>query len=189
MPNWDLFYKTRDVTVAEPVAVLKNNIHLLHAQTTSLKALDFACGFAANGRFLASLGYQVSGWDYSAQVVKKLNAFSQQQGLSFQAYQHDLENEKLPAELFDVIVVSHFLNRKLSVDISNLLKPGGLLFYQTFSGERKNEQGPSNPNFRLKTGELLSLFADLQTLYYREDNHHVSNENSLNDQAMLVAVK
>jgi len=189
MPNWDEFYQQREVTDALPVEVLKNNLHLLQAKGTSLKALDFACGFSANGRFLASLGYQVSAWDYSAIVVEKLNSYSQQHQLNLQAYQHDLEAKTLPNEQFDVIVVSYFLNRELSQSISQLLKPNGLLFYQTFCGERKNEQGPSNSKFRLMPSELLCLFPDLNVIYYREDGHYASGDEALSDQAMLVAAR
>ncbi len=189
MPNWDEYYQQKDVIDDTPVQVLKNNTHLLKTQNHNLSALDFACGLSANGRFLESLGYQVSAWDYSAVVVEKLNAYSRQHQLNFAAYQYDLENEKLPNELFDVVVVSYFLNRELSQAISRLLKPKGLLFYQTFCGERMNDQGPSNPNFRLQSAELLNLFPDLKTIYYREDGQYAAGENALPDQAMLVAVR
>jgi len=189
MPDWDEYYQQQEITEASPVQVLKNNTHLLQTQNNSLKALDFACGFSANGRFLESLGYQVTGWDNSAVAVEKLNSYSQQHRLNFKACQHDLENENLPDELFDVVVVSYFLNRKLSQAISRLLKPQGLLFYQTFCGERIDGQGPSNPDFRLHPSELLSLFPELTTIYYREDGAYAAGENALPGQAMLVAAR
>ncbi len=190
MPDWNAFYAEREIDEsAQPAQVLLQNRRLLNPQKNNSRALDFACGFAANGRYLASLGYQTSGWDYAATAVEKLNAYSHQHQLSFQAFQHDLENAPLPDEAFDVIVVNAFLNRDLCPAISGLLKPDGLLFYQTFSGERRNEQGPSNPAYRLKPGELLTLFPELQPVYYREDGDHAQGEDALPDQAMLVAAR
>ena len=52
-----------------------------------------------------------------------------------------------PPSSFDVIVVSHFLDRRLAPAIAWALRPGGLLFYQTFAREAVTDQGPSNPEF------------------------------------------
>ena len=49
------------------------------------------------------------------------------------------------------------------------LKPGGLLFYQTYLREKLNPAGPRNPEYLLGDNELLSLFGALRVLFYREE--------------------
>ena len=48
------------------------------------------------------------------------------------------------------------------------LKPGGLLFYQTFTRHKLDKSGPSNPDYLLARNELLQLFAPLTVIYYQE---------------------
>jgi hypothetical protein len=40
-----------------------------------------------------------------------------------------------------------------------MLSPGGVLIYETFAQGNEEFGKPSNPNFLLKTGELLALAA------------------------------
>jgi hypothetical protein len=69
---------------------------------------------------------------------------------------------------FDVIVISRFLDRALCNAIMAGLKTGGLLFYQTFTRNKLDQAGPSNPDFLLANNELLRLFAPLMLVYYQE---------------------
>jgi hypothetical protein len=69
------------------------------------------------------------------------------------------------------------------------LNDGGLLYYQTFSGSRINDRGPSNPDFRLTEGELLNCFGKHSVLYYREDQNQNRLDDTLNDQAMIIVRK
>jgi hypothetical protein len=48
------------------------------------------------------------------------------------------------------------------------LKPGGLLFYQTFTRNKLDQQGPSNPDYLLASNELLRLFKPLNVVFYQE---------------------
>jgi tellurite methyltransferase len=71
------------------------------------------------------------------------------------------EQPPLP-DSFDVIVVCRFLDRNLCPAIAAALKPGGILFYQTFT------QGLSNPDYLLRNNELITLFSELDILEYHE---------------------
>ena len=105
----------------------------------------------------------------------------------------DVENEGLQDvssdQHYDIIVVSYFLNRALFPQIIDALKSGGLLYYQTWSKEKVDDRGPSNPKFRLKKGELLSLCADLVLMVYREEGHSGNIAKGLRNEAMIVAMK
>lgn len=186
MPDWDLHYGDREVADQSVASVLTDNQHLLPATGT---ALDYACGLAANGRWLAQQGFHVMAWDVSSVAVDKVNHYCQAHNLSLQAEVHDLERAPLPEVEVDVLVVSFFLHRPTLKQLTQLLKPGGLLFYQTFCGAQHNGRGPGNPNFRLKTGELLDVFSDLQVLYYREDREYGATDKGVRDQAMIVVAR
>jgi len=85
-------------------------------------------------------------------------------------------------------VVSHFLERSLCPAIAAALKPGGLLFYQTFCAERVDSSyGPTNPDFCLQKNELLRLFAALETIIYSEAGSLGDITQGLRDRALLIA--
>jgi tellurite methyltransferase len=167
MPDWDEVYTEKQVFNATPAEVLIKNKHLL---STGGKALDYACGLAGNGCYLEKMGYDVSAWDLSDVAVTMVNQHAESQSIKLHAQKMDLENELQKKEnQFDIIVVSYFLHRETLRNLYDLLKKDALLFYETFSGQRVNQQGPSREAFRLKQGELLNVFSDMQLVYYRED--------------------
>jgi len=90
---------------------------------------------------------------------------------------------------FDVIVVTFFLHRESLPLLHKLLRPCGLLFYQTFSGKQLNGVGPSRNAFRLRRGELLEVFSNMELLSYREDHAVLENKNVIADQVFFVAQK
>ncbi len=186
MPDWDLHYSDREVADLSVASVLTDNQHLLPATGT---ALDYACGLAANGRWLSQQGFQVTAWDASSVAIDKVNHYCQTHNINLQAEVHDLERAPLPETEVDVLVVSFYLHRPTLKQLAQLLKPGGLLFYQTFCGKQRNGRGPGNPSFRLESGELLDVFDDLQVLYYREDSDYGPADQGLRDQAMIVAAR
>lgn len=186
MPDWNKHYSIREIESREITPVLDINHHLLPATG---KALDYACGFGGNARWLASSGFEVTAWDGSEVAIEKLNKFSKENKLNLTAEVRDLEVNPPKEAVFDIIVVSFFLHRPTLHNLYAALNPGGLLFYQTFSGEQRNGRGPSNPEYRLKPGELLQAFNNMQLLYYREDNEYGNMNEGLRDQAMMVAAK
>lgn len=150
-------------------------------------ALDFACGLGANALFLADRGLTVSAWDLSPVAIEKLAQEAERQGLSLDARQRDLIAEPPEVDSFDVIVVAHFLDRSLAPAIAAALRPGGLLFYQTFTREVSAGRGPSNPDYRLGANELLHLFDGLTVRAYREEGVLVDPRDDLADLAVMVA--
>jgi hypothetical protein len=85
------------------------------------------------------------------------------------------------------VVVSYFLDRALADNIVNALKPGGVLFYQTWCQQKTADRGPSNPEYLLADNELLKLFSDLRPRFYREEALLGDLSRGQRDIAMLVA--
>lgn len=75
------------------------------------------------------------------------------------AKQFDLELDGWPlaGNLFDGIVVTNYLYRPHLDQLPQMLNEGGVLIYETFAQGNEEFGKPSNPNFLLKTGELLAL--------------------------------
>lgn len=186
MPDWEKHYLDRDVEDQTPASVLTENLHLLPESGT---VLDYACGLAANGCLLAHKGYQVTVVDNSNVAINKIKSYSDQFSLNIKTEVHDLENKPLADVQYDIVIVSFFLHRETIRSLPDLVKPGGLLFYQTFSGDQLNGRGPSNPNFRLKHGELLEVFSNMNILFYREDQTYGNLQDGIRDQAQIVVAK
>ncbi|MEW8205094.1 MAG: SAM-dependent methyltransferase, partial [Candidatus Thiodiazotropha taylori] len=83
----------------------------------------------------------------------------------------------------------YFLERSLIPTLIQALKPGGLVFYQTFTRQAVSSEGPQNPAFRLADQELLQLFSQLHVRVYREEGRLGDLSLGSRDVAMLVAQK
>jgi len=183
--RWDSRYRDAGGPHA-PAKVLLDNAHLLPPQGT---ALDLACGLGGNSLFLAGHGLQTYAWDISPVAVEKLSALARRQGLPVVAEVKDALRDPIPAARFDVVVVAHYLERALTGDIIRALKPGGLLFYQTFTRTAVTDAGPQKDEWRLAGGELLTMFAPLRPLVYREEGLIGDVSQGFRDKALLVALK
>lgn len=87
--------------------------------------------------------------------------------------QADLEGALWPFEdeVFDVIVVSFYLERSLFPHLVKSLKRGGYLIYETFMLPFEGFDGnrAKSPNFVLKPLELIDAFRDtLEVFAYEE---------------------
>ena len=118
---------------------------------------------------LAEHGLQTHAWDISPVAVEKLRAVALERRLPIIAEVKDALRDPLPHAQFDVIAVTHYLERALTQPLVNALKTGGLLFYQTFTRTAVSDEGPQKDEWRLADGELLTKFAPLRPLVYREE--------------------
>ena len=79
----------------------------------------------------------------------------------------DTPPDLAPAD-YDAILVFNYLHRPLMPALRAALKPGGRLFYETFTARQAERGHPKNPAFLLKDGELPELVAPLAVLRSRE---------------------
>ncbi|NOX09029.1 MAG: class I SAM-dependent methyltransferase [Gammaproteobacteria bacterium] len=179
-----MHYQSQAVAHPQSCYVLSEYQHLLPDHGY---ALDLACGMGGNAVLLAKRGLQVTAWDFSEAAIKGLSAYASSNELKILAEVRDVEDSPPEIETFDVIVVSYFLERDLAPFLMQALRPGGLLFYQTFIRDVVSDGGPRNPQYRLARGELLDLFADLHPLIYREEGSQGDVSQGLRNEALLVA--
>lgn len=131
------------------------------------EVLDLACGSGRHARRLSAAGHPVLAVDRDAAALASLAAVP---GVTTLAV--DLEGEVWPlaGRRFAGIVVTNYLWRPRLANVLELLAPGGVLIYETFMVGNERFGKPSNPDFLLRSQELLDLArsAGLTVLAYEE---------------------
>ncbi len=135
---------------------------------------DLACGRGRHAVAAAGWGLPVVAVDRNPDFLGELQNRARTSALSVTCVRADLEaaGSVLPLApgSCGAVLVFRFLFRPLASGIVNLLAPGGLLLYETFTRvQAERPSGPSNPAYMLAEGELSSLFPGLGTLAYAED--------------------
>lgn len=183
--KWNKIYTERSV---EPSAshVLIENQHLLPKHGV---ALDFACGLGGNAMLLAEAGLQVAAWDISAVAISQLLQRVKKRNLIIKAEVRDVTMFPPEPNSLDVLVVSYFLDRELCPALIDAIRPGGLLFYQTYCQQKVSDMGPQNPAYLLADNELLSLFQSMKVRVYREESLLGETARGLRNQAMIILEK
>ena len=183
--KWNQRYREKTQTPG-PCSVLQQQCHLL--PETGI-ALDLACGLGGNSLFLAARNLEVQAWDISAVALARLQQQAAQPDLKISTEIRDLKALPPVPQSFDCIVVSYYLERSICPAIAASLKPGGVLFYQTFTAGKLSDKGPSSKEFLLENNELLQLFQGLEIRFYQENGRCGNLEAGDRDTAMLVAQK
>ena len=135
------------------------------------KVLDVACGRGRHALLLAQSGLHVRAIDRNPDAIAELRAEADRLGLPIEADVIDLETDPpsgLGASRYDMIVVINYLHRPLMPMIRAAVKPGGRVFYETFTTRQAERGKPRNPAFLLRDGELRELMAPLAILRSRE---------------------
>ena len=118
------------------------------------RVLDLACGQGRHARWLAERGWHVEAVDRDANALSMLADCT---GVTCR--QADLEAGGWPfhGEAFDGIVVTNYLWRPTLPGLLKLLESGGVLIYETFMVGNERFGKPANPQFLLRSNELLDL--------------------------------
>ena len=134
------------------------------------RVLDVACGRGRHALLLASAGFDVRAIDRNPEAIAFVRDTAAKLGSTIEAEVVDLETDPPPAIAaeFDAIVVFNYLHRPLVPALRGALKPGGRLFYETFTIRQAELGHPKNPAFLLRDGELAALMAPLTVLRSRE---------------------
>jgi rhodanese-related sulfurtransferase len=134
------------------------------------KVLDVACGRGRHALLLASAGFDVTAIDRQP-AIDHVRETAARLRLTVNANAIDLETEPPPslgAKDFDLVVVFNYLHRPLMPAIKDAVKPGGRIFYETFTTRQAERGHPKNPDFLLRDGELSELMTPFAILRSRE---------------------
>jgi len=163
----------------KPRPFLVQNAHLLPSNGW---ALDVAMGVGANAGFLLERGLQVVGVDIADVAVR----YAKSTLPDLQAVIADLCDLSFLTGPFDVIVNFYYLERGLWQQYPNLLKPGGLLFFETLTVDMLQIKPDLDPGNLLESGELSRAFRGWEILVDREGVDRAQN-GSLKATASLIA--
>ncbi len=133
----------------EPSLWVRRWAHLVGVGDT---VLDYACGSGRHARFFASRGARVSAVDRDGEA---LEAIGDLPGITTR--QLDLEGPDWPleGETYDAVIVTNYLYRPRLESLLGLVRPRGVLIYETFAVGNEALGRPRNPDFLLREEELL----------------------------------
>jgi SAM-dependent methyltransferase len=125
--------------------------------------LDLACGSGRHVRYLAARGLRVTAVDRDTEALGRC-------ALAAERVQADLEGAPWPlrGRRFDAVVVTNYLWRALMPHVVASVAPGGVLLYETFALGNERFGKPSNPDFLLRPGELLTHVNGLHVLAFED---------------------
>ncbi|MDX9990043.1 methyltransferase domain-containing protein [Thiothrix unzii] len=169
----------------EPALLLVRFVHEFMPQFKLQpgQGLDIGCGAGRDAVYLAMHGWQMTGIDYLPGALQRARQLATSQQVALNTLAVDLETGKDPFTAFttgqfELICVARYLHRPLFPWIKRILKPGGMLIYQTFMQGAEQFGSPRNPNFLLKPNELAQIFAGseiwLDDVEYLDDGRPVS---------------
>ena len=133
--------------------------------------LDVACGRGRHAILLARAGFDVHAVDRNPEAIAQLRELADQLGLTISTQQIDLETSPPPdlgSRKYDVVLCFNYLHRPLMPSIREAVKPGGRVFYETFTRRQAERGHPRNPAFLLESGELERLMTPFTILRSRE---------------------
>jgi SAM-dependent methyltransferase len=132
-------------------------------------ALDVGMGEGRNALFLATQGWQVTGFDISDVGVKLAREAARKRGLKLEILQDDADRFDYGRQRWDLVVgmYMHGVITRNAVKIIDSLKPGGILVVEGFHREL-NRLGLQGGYIGYRSNELLRAFERLRILRYED---------------------
>ena len=155
----------------KPHTLLLDHLDLLVDLDHSLPVLDLACGNGQNGLVLAKHGIPVIFADQSVSALAVVARLLERDKLKGKIWQVDLEQAGVnlfAGQGYSAILVFRYLHRPLIPVLQNVVMPGGLIVYETFTVDQRQFGRPQNPDFLLTPDELKKRFQRWETIHYYE---------------------
>ncbi len=133
------------------------------------RALDLACGEGQNAIWLATLGWDVTGVDYSEVAIGKARTRAARDGVGVEFVCADLVEYEPEVGAFDLVVVLYLHiradeRRQVLAKASGALAPGGtfLLIGHDLTNMTDGVGGPSDPSIHCTPDEIASELPGLE---------------------------
>jgi SAM-dependent methyltransferase len=128
------------------------------------QVLEIAGGMGFTTNYLQNSGLQVFDLDISYHALRKAR---QRNNAAFH-FVADARFMPLKDQQFDVICNFYFLERTVFHSIELLLKPGGILFFETMTLPMQSIRPEIPSDHLLAAGELKSVFPSWKIIHYFE---------------------
>lgn len=147
--------------------------------------LDAAAGVGVNALFVAQRGSHVLALDISEVGLRLLRQKAAELNVVVETAVFDLTAPYFPQNCVDVILNFRFLERAAFPAYRQALRPGGLLFFETFVHKEVGD----TPTYLLEPGELHLAFADFEIVHSLETAVRGHRSGKWRDIAQLIARK
>jgi SAM-dependent methyltransferase len=164
--DWDKRYAS-----VENLWAVKPNRFLV-AEVTGLKpgrALDLACGEGQNAIWLATLGWDVTGVDFSEVAIAKARSRADRDGVRVEFVCADLLGYEPAADAFDLVLVLYLHipadgRRQVLANAAAALAPGGtfVLVGHDLTNMTDGVGGPSDPDLLCTPDQIASELPGLE---------------------------
>ena len=148
------------------------------------QALDVACGIGRHSKYLAEQGFKVDALDISDVAIQSLKNEA-----NINAIEVDFDTYELEKNKYDLIVCAYFLERKLFPLMVEALNSNGIILYETFLHDKKNDKKPSNPSFLLDKDELKTYFSKTCEIMHYAEWSDIDSQGNKTMKASMVAKK
>lgn len=177
--GWDQRYRAGEFSSTEPDAFVSEAYanYLLPLLPAGSTGLDLAGGAGRHSLWLARQGWRMtlSDWSSAALELAKQRTSELPVGCSLEILQGRasdiVERLRQAAPRFGFVLVSFFLDRSVLPLLPEILLPGGLLLYRTYTEDNVrlgNPRGPRDPEHLARSQELLETFRAMKILHYNE---------------------
>jgi SAM-dependent methyltransferase len=165
-----------------PSQLLQDFAHLLPKDGV---VLDAASGVGVNSLFVAQQGIPVIALDISEVGLRLLKQKAAKLGVGVETAVFDLTHPHFPPNSVDAILNFRFLERAAFPAYKQALRPGGLLFFETFIHTGTGD----TPSYFLQPGELHHAFSDFELVHSLETAVCGHRSGKMRPVAQLVAYK
>ncbi len=130
--------------------------------------IDIAMGTGRDLFLFAQKGWFCCGLDRSWEGIKTALRGASERKLQLFPVFGDAYRLPFKKGSAGAVLVFHFLVREIMSELTSLLRPGGILMYETFLQTQNSFDRPRNPDYLLHDGELIGYFMGLDLLFYEE---------------------
>lgn len=136
------------------------------------RGLDMAGGMGQNGLWLAEQGYITDIIDISRVALSIARAEATHRNIrNVNLLQLDFDDYELDEQVYDMVCVFRYLERRLFDSLKASILPGGRMIYETFNVRYLEHVSAFNPLYLLELGELKAMFRNWTILYHSDDTH------------------
>lgn len=177
--SWNQRYLAGEFGYREPDAFVMeaHQNYLRPLLQSGASGLDLAGGAGHHAVWLAEQGWRMTlaDWSPAALAMAREHAAALPPDRTLETLQGEalgLVNELHgKGRRFGFVLVSFFLDRAVLPRLPGILAPGGLLLYRTYTVDNErlgNPRGPRDPEYLLRSQELLESFRAMKILHYNE---------------------
>jgi len=151
--RWNAKWLERAGELEPPASFLVEHAHLLPATG---RALDVAGGAGRNAVWLARRGLDVTMIDISRVAIDRAERKAQSAGVAkrMRFLEADLDSAELPAPLYDLVLVAHFLHRERRDELARLLVADGVLVAMQPTVANLDRHEHPRRDYLVESGEL-----------------------------------